>query len=73
MADTIKGGAYQSADGTWHDANGKPLSDKQVQEAQKLQAEKADEVEEAEAKVEAGLPLEPLVVKPTRQSRKNKG
>jgi hypothetical protein len=25
MAETIKGGAYQNPDGTWHDANGKRI------------------------------------------------
>lgn len=41
MAETIKGGAYQAPDGSWHDASGKPLSSKQVQEAQTLQDEQA--------------------------------
>ena len=44
MADTIKGGAYKSADGTWHDAKGKPLSSNQVQAAQALQRERAAEL-----------------------------
>jgi hypothetical protein len=42
MARTIKGGAYQEPDGSWRDANGKPLSSKQVQEFEAAQAEKED-------------------------------
>jgi hypothetical protein len=40
MAETIKGGAYQNPDGSWVDANGKPLSSKQVQEFEAVQSEK---------------------------------
>ena len=43
MADTIKGGAYQAPDGSWHDANGKPLSSAQAQAAQALKRERAAE------------------------------
>jgi hypothetical protein len=48
MAETIKGGAYQSADGSWHDANGKPLSSKQVQEAEAFKKAQEFELEQAE-------------------------
>jgi GH24 family phage-related lysozyme (muramidase) len=39
MADTIEGGAYQSADGSWHDANGQPLKAEQVKAAEKAATE----------------------------------
>lgn len=39
MAQTIHGGAYENPDGSWHDANGKPISPARVQEAKALKAE----------------------------------
>jgi hypothetical protein len=49
MSETIPGGAYLSSDGkTWHDANGNPLSKKQVAEAEALQAEQAEKREAEE-------------------------
>jgi hypothetical protein len=40
MSDTIEGGAFLSADGAWHNADGKPLTAAQVKEAEKLAAER---------------------------------
>lgn len=37
MTETIPGGAYQNPDGSWHDANGKPLPSSKVREAQARQ------------------------------------
>lgn len=78
MAETIKGGAYQSADGSWHDANGKPLPSSKIKEAEELAAQRSEEVEEAEA-VATGVTtlteLTPVVAKPKstrRSTRKNK-
>ena len=56
MAQTIPGGAYQSADGSWHDANGKPISSGKVQELQKLQQEKSKALAEAEAAAARQIP-----------------
>lgn len=41
---TIPGGAYQNADGSWVDANGKPLKGKPA-ELEKLEKEQAEEVQ----------------------------
>jgi hypothetical protein len=48
MANTIKGGASQNPDESWVDANGKPLSSRQVEEFLRLADEKADAIAEAE-------------------------
>jgi hypothetical protein len=56
MAETIKGGAYQSADGSWHDANGKPLPSSKIQEAEELQKQQAEELARAEAAPEVAQP-----------------
>jgi hypothetical protein len=45
---TIPGGAYQSADGSWHDANGKTLTKEQIAAAQALIAERQQELDELE-------------------------
>jgi GH24 family phage-related lysozyme (muramidase) len=63
MAETISGGAYQNPDGSWHDANGKPLPSSKVQEVQAKQAERAEEVRRAEFGVSAETaPLAPAPV-----------
>lgn len=73
MSETIKGGAYQSADGTWRDANGKELSSKQVQEYMELQAEKAEQLAEADAVAEAvAAEDQALAAKPKRTAAKPK-
>lgn len=73
MAETIKGGAYQDADGTWRDASGKELSSKQVQEFMELQAEKAEQLAEADAVAEAVAPEEQaLAAKPKRPAKPKK-
>lgn len=78
MAETIKGGAYQSADGSWHDASGKPLPSSKIAEAEELASQRAEEMEEAEA-VAAGAAslteLAPVVAKPKgarKSTRKSK-
>ena len=48
MSETIPGGAYQAPDGTWHDAKGKPLSDRVRQQFEAQQAKKQQELQEAE-------------------------
>lgn len=45
MATTIPGGAYLSGD-TWKDANGKPLSKRQITEVEELLAQQALDREE---------------------------
>src|SRR5919108_2676208 len=45
MTQTIKGGAYRGADGTWHDANGKPLPAHVIQQLEEQERQQA-EVEE---------------------------
>jgi hypothetical protein len=78
MAETIKGGAYQSADGSWHDAKGKPLPSSKIGEAEALAAQRAEEMEEAEAMAagaEALTELSPVVAKPKsarKSTRKSK-
>lgn len=76
MAETIKGGAYQSADKSWHDANGKPLPSSKIKEAEELAAQRAEEVEEVVATgVTTLTELTPVVAKPKstrRSTRKNK-
>ena len=50
MASTIPGGAYLSADGkTWHDAEGKKLTDEQVKEAKRIAAEQTDAIAQSDA------------------------
>ena len=48
MAQTIPGGAYQDANGNWHDANGEPLKREQVAQAEKLLAEQGEQKAEME-------------------------
>jgi GH24 family phage-related lysozyme (muramidase) len=59
MAETITGGAYQNPDGSWHDANGKPLPSSKVQEAKTLKAEQAAEDSDVEAAVTTVTPVAP--------------
>lgn len=52
MAETVPGGAYQNPDGSWHDANGKPISSSKVAEAEatkKAQQFQLEPVKEAPA------------------------
>lgn len=75
MAETIKGGAYQSADGSWHDANGKPLPSSKIKEAEELAAQRAEEAEAVATGVTTLTELTPVVAKPKstrRSTRKNK-
>jgi len=78
MSETIKGGAYQSPDGSWHDASGKPLPSSKIKEAEELAAQHAEELAATEA-VDAGVSAltepAPVVTKTTRGrqvTRKNK-
>ena len=48
MAQTIPGGAYQNADGTWVDANGKPLSSRAVEQFKEVKAEQRQALQQAE-------------------------
>jgi hypothetical protein len=48
MAETIPGGAYKGADGRWHDANGKPIGERAVEQARAKQTEKQAELQQAE-------------------------
>ena len=46
MAETIAGGAFRGADGTWRNAEGQPLTPDQVQAARALlDAQQADKAE----------------------------
>lgn len=58
MAETIKGGAYKGADGSWHDANGKPLPTHVIQ----LLEEQERQREAEQAKAETVAPLPPAAV-----------
>jgi len=53
MAETVAGGVYEDAPnaGTYHDANGKPVSKEAVAEHLKLVAERAKKAQEAEAEL----------------------
>jgi hypothetical protein len=66
MAQTISGGAYQNPDGSWHDANGKPLPSSKVQEAKAKKAEQAEEAVTVETPVLHPLPPAPPVVPPDK-------
>ncbi len=57
MAETIKGGAYQGPDGSWHDANNKPLSSGKVQEAEELKRRQAAEARQAEQALQRQMAL----------------
>lgn len=48
MPDMLPGGAYLGADGKWHDAEGKPLNEKQIAVAEKLRDQRAAQVAEQE-------------------------
>ena len=76
MTETIKGGAYKSADGSWHDANGKPLPSSKIKEAEELLAQQAEEQVEAEevaAQNVPAAPVQPVVVAEPKRGRKSKG
>jgi hypothetical protein len=66
MSQTIPGGAYQNADGSWVNANGRPLSSRAVQQYEALQAEKHEALQRAEQNVLLSqlAPLPPLVNAP---------
>ncbi len=72
MSNTVPGGAYQAQDGTWHDANGKPISERTVQRFFDLQRQNAkekpaetDEVKgDGESAVTTVTPTEPVVAPP---------
>lgn len=60
MANTIPGGATQRPDGTWQDAEGKPLDRDKIAEAERLQAEQQAEHDRQEAaRAEAALARDP--------------
>ncbi len=46
MTETINGGAYRGADGSWHDANGKPLPAHVIQQLE--EQERRQEAEQAQ-------------------------
>ena len=86
MTQTIPGGAYQSPDGTWHDANGKALPSSKRQQFEQLQAERQAERQAAQVPVpaapapaaptvttETGMQVEPAdeAPAPKRRSRKS--
>lgn len=48
MSQTIPGGAYQNPDGSWVDANNRPLSQRAVQQFQAQQVEKEQALQQAE-------------------------
>ena len=57
MTETIKGGAYKGADGSWHDANGKPLPAHLIQQLE----EQERQLEAAQAQPEDEVPAPPMV------------
>ncbi len=54
MAETIPGGAYKGTDGTWHDANGKPLPAHIVRQLENQRPESG-----ASKEKETGAPAQP--------------
>lgn len=53
MSETIEGGAYRSADGSWHDSEGRPLKAEQVSAAKAHVAEKARVAKTTDDQIEA--------------------
>ena len=80
MTQTIPGGAYQSPDGTWHDANGKALPSSKRQQFEQLQAERQAERQAAQVPVpaaptvttETGMQVEPADKAPATKRRSRK-
>jgi hypothetical protein len=81
MTETITGGAYRGADGSWHDANGKPLLAHVIQQLEEQERQREGAQPQPEAEPEApvlaaahyvGAPEEEPVAKP-KPRRKTKG
>lgn len=77
MAETIAGGAFRSADGTWRNAEGQPLTPEQVQAARALldaqQNDKA-ELERIRAMAEAANnPIAQALQQAIAPSRRKRG